>query len=218
MTEAKGEKIGEKTIDGVVCTGFKATHMGYPLTVWADKKTAQPVRIEMTMPLGEKQMTMVMDHFELDPPLDDALFSFDPPAGYTPTTQTITIPKLAELDAQIARLLKDCAEARGDGTFPASITDWSALIKKVVQDKPNDPKALNEIMTHVGVVTGMLYALPNGYGYAGKDVKLGDKDKIIFWHRPAKDATTVKAIFGDLRIEDVPVEKLPATTQPANAK
>jgi hypothetical protein len=84
-----------------------------------------------------------------------------------------------------------------------------------VKDRQNDPKALNDEMTRIGVVTGMLYALPDGYGYAGKGVTLGEKDKIIFWHRPAKNAATVKAIFGDLRIEDVPADKVPATTQAA---
>jgi hypothetical protein len=44
-------------------------------------------------------------------------------------------------------------------------------------------------------------------------VKLGDKDRIVFWYQLEK-SDKYRAIFGDLRVEDVTKDQLPAT-QPA---
>src|SRR6185369_5406906 len=96
-----GTPLGEKKIGDVECVGFQTTQTGHPATVWADKKTAEPVRIEMQFDLGGKKTTMVMDHFEIDPALDDALFSLDPPAEYKLTTQTMPLPKLGDLEQEI---------------------------------------------------------------------------------------------------------------------
>jgi hypothetical protein len=59
----------------------------------------------------------------------------------------------------------------------------------------------------------MLFSLPNGYTYAGKGVKLGEAGTMVFWYKP-KDSQKFRAIFGDLRIEEVNAEQIPAT-QPA---
>ena len=49
--------------------------------------------------------------------------------------------------------------------------------------------------------------------YAGKGVKLGEKDTPVFWYRPA-GSKTHKVIYGDLSIKDVAEEDLPRQEQP----
>jgi hypothetical protein len=52
------------------------------------------------------------------------------------------------------------------------------------------------------------FELKNAYGYAPKDVKLGDAGKILLWYHP-KGSEKYRAIFGDLHAEDVTVDRLP---------
>ena len=53
------------------------------------------------------------------------------------------------------------------------------------------------------------------HGYTGKGVTLGEKDTLIFWYRKDPRSPTYRAIFGDLRVEDVTEAQLP-TTRPAS--
>jgi len=207
-----GEALGGKAIDGIVAVGFRVNVGNRPMNVWADKKTALPLRVEMTFPMGGADATVVMDHFEIDPPLDDSLFSLDPPPGYTLSTLKIEIPKLGKVEEEVSALLKDQAELSG-GVFPPSLTDWASL-GLAAKDAGKD--AQMKLATRVGAISGMLFSLPDGYGYAGKDVKLGEKEKLVFWYREDKTSNTYHAVFGDLRMADVTADKLPSTEkQPA---
>lgn len=195
-----GEPAGEKEIDGVKVVGFRTGGAPSPWTIWADKKTAAPVRIEMTMFVNGGEAPMVMDKFVLDAPLDEKLFSLDPPEGYTLKEQTLTLPKMGELAADVADLLRAYSDAN-DGAFPAALTDWSAFNKS----GKNDP----QIAMKVGGVSGRLFGLPGGYGYRGKDVRRGERDKMVFWYKDL--AGKYRAVFGDLRVDEVAPDKLPST-------
>jgi hypothetical protein len=46
------------------------------------------------------------------------------------------------------------------------------------------------------------------HGYKPEGVKLGDRDKIIFWYRPDK-ADKYRAVYGDLHVADVTADQLP---------
>ncbi len=189
MSNVKGEAIGEKTIDGVAAKGFKATLGDRPVTVWADKKTADPVRVEMPVTIGAEpndNALMVFDHFVIDPPLDDSLFSTDAPTGYTLTTKKFDVSQMGELADNVAKLLADYADAT-DGTFPASLSDWAGIIKADADGTKKHPDKKYNFPEQIGMISGMLYSQPPGTsGYAGKGVKLGEKDKIVFWYQPAK--------------------------------
>jgi hypothetical protein len=50
---------------------------------------------------------------------------------------------------------------------------------------------------------------PGNYGYLGADAKLGEKDKIIFWYR-LPQSESYRAIFGDLRSEEITREQITA--------
>lgn len=205
----KPEPLGEQKVGGVVATGFRAPWNGLgTMVVWADAKTAQPVRIELTMQMAGKAVTSVMEHFELDPAIDASTFSTEVPAGYATETQQIdlTLATQGKVAEAVIAVLKAYADA-SDGALPADLNDWAALMK---MDKQG--KSLISPQT-IGAMSGQLFSLPGGYGYAGKGVKLGDAEKIVFWYRPA-NAEKYRAVFGDLRIEDVDASRIP-TTQPA---
>jgi hypothetical protein len=142
---------------------------------------------------------MVIDKFVLDAPLDENLFSLDPPEGYTLTESQLTLPKMGELAADVAELLRAYSDASG-GAFPVSLTDWAGINKMAKQDA--------QIAMKVGGVSGRLFGLREGYGYAGTTVRRGEKDKMVFWYKP-KDGKSYRAVFGDLRVEDVAEDKLP---------
>jgi outer membrane lipoprotein-sorting protein len=205
----KGEPLGEKEIDGIATVGFRVALGGRTMQIWADKKTAYPVRVEMTMAVRGNDAQMVMDKFVIDAPLDDSLFSLDPPAGYKLETKSIELPKIGEIAETVADLLKAYTAKSEGGVFPADLFDWYSLNKVLGTDnKDNAGK--------VGFVSGLLGGLESDeYSYAGKGAKLGEKDKIVFWHRP-EDSKTFRAVYGDLRIEEVTADKLPAT-QPVKA-
>jgi outer membrane lipoprotein-sorting protein len=200
LGQQKGEPLGERVIDGVKAVGFRATVGGEELTIWADKKTAAPVRVEQAVSMDGRGATMVMDHFVIDAPLDDALFSLDPPAGYKLTKSEMAMPEFGKLEEEVADLLRIYADANG-GAFPDRLTNWAAF---------NKIKGDPQLSMKVGGVSGRLFSLENGYGYAGNGVRRGAKDKIVFWYKP-DDAKTYKAVFGDLRVADVAEDKLPST-------
>ena len=50
----------------------------------------------------------------------------------------------------------------------------------------------------------------NGYGYCGTSVKLGEREKIVFWYR-VEGSERYRAIFGDLHGEDVSRERIQAS-------
>ena len=207
MSSTEAESLGEKTIDGVAVTGFKSSWgNGGTIVAWADKKSAEPIRIEMTMTMAGKPMTVVMDHFDMAPAIDDAMFSTTLPAGYKLVTQKIDVTnaskgKVAEAVAAVLKAYCDASE----GAFPASLDDWATLMKM-------DETAMKPLVDPqlIGAMSGQLFSLPGGYHYVGKGLKLGDKDAVVFWYTP-KDAKLSRAIYGDLRIADVQTATLPTT-------
>jgi hypothetical protein len=209
LGDGPAKPIGEKTIDGIAAKGFTTSYGGMPATVWADAKTAMPVQIDLVMPAGGQNMNMVMSDFKLGVPLDDSLFSLDLPAGYTLTKQTMTVPKLGKVEDEVARLIGDYAKLN-DNNFPDDLTYMYGIIKGYGNA---DEAARLDMASRISGIFAKLFSLPNGFGYAGKGAKLGEKDKIIFWIKPSPSDKTTRAIFGDLRVTDVPVESLP-TTQP----
>jgi hypothetical protein len=48
--------------------------------------------------------------------------------------------------------------------------------------------------------------------YAGKDVRLGDADKAIFWYRP-KASPACRVVYADLTVKEVEPDNLPSLQQ-----
>jgi len=77
------ETLPEKELAGHRVAGFKAPFTKDPsemATIWADAKTGDPVQVEFKHADGD---THVWSDFQVNVPLDDALFSLTPPEGYT---------------------------------------------------------------------------------------------------------------------------------------
>ncbi len=212
----KAKDLGEKEIDGRKVKGFVSSEQGPPTTVWADAKTGDPVRVEVEVPMMGKTSTMVMSDFVFNAPLDDALFSLEPPAGYrverSDMSKMLAAAKNASGEDHVIAILRAYAQL-GDGTLPPKIDDWSTFTKLIgnkaerAATKPTEKEM--ELMGHVGALTPFLMTLPkDDWAYLGEGVKLGEKDRIVFWYLDAK-TNTYRAVYGDLSAKEIEREALP---------
>ncbi|MCE5302290.1 MAG: zf-HC2 domain-containing protein [Planctomycetaceae bacterium] len=112
------ESLGNKQMDGRRVVGFRICHPGgTPFDLWGDAQTGLPVRVEMTTGMNDHMKT-TFSNFVFNTPMDESLFSVEPPAGYTVDRQKVdTAPRkekdLIEMFRQYAKLT--------DGTLPDSL-------------------------------------------------------------------------------------------------
>jgi hypothetical protein len=174
------------------------------------------VRIEIELPLMGKTSTMVMSDFVFNAPLDEALFSLEPPAGYrverSDLSKMLTAAKNASGEDHVIAILRAYAQL-GDGTFPPKIDDWSAFVKlignKAERTTTKPTEAEMELMGHVGALTPFLMTLPKeNWAYLGEGVKLGEKERIVFWYLDGK-TNKYRAVYGDLSAKEIEREGLP---------
>ena len=78
--DADIQDLGEKEINGQKAVGFYVKGLSRELTIWANKKTSLPIRIEFA---EGKTSTVVIKNIEFDVPLEESLVSMEVPAGYT---------------------------------------------------------------------------------------------------------------------------------------
>ena len=204
------QELGEQEIDGRKAVVFEARGHNQGVKIWADPKTALPIRIELT--LG--QMFSIMKNFQINPQIDDSLVSMDVPAGYTLDKTEFDMTDVTEQD--FIESLRIWAKVMRDGTFPEEIGTENAmkqmplLGEKMMALNLPEPEA-SQMGMNFG--KGMIFhqILETGGGqwhYAGNGVKLGDADKAIFWYRP-EGSETYRVIYGDLSVKDVAPENLP---------
>ncbi len=218
LVDKTGKSIGKKQIGGVEAQGYRVTiETGQELTIWANLKTRQPVRIDVTTKLGGQTQQGSISDIEVDPKLDDSLFSLEPPQGYALQKASLTAnddkddgtPEMA-----VAKLLRTYAEKSG-GSFPTRLDDWSSYDKQfqtIGIKGATDPAMIHLVNLLVRVQIFMLER-KGDYGYKADGVKLGDTNKMIFWYKP-KDKQTYRALFGDLHAADVTADHLPAVEKP----
>ena len=215
--DADIQDLGEKEINGQKAVGFyvKGFHDG--LTIWANKKTSLPIRIEF----AEGKTSTVIKNIEFDVPLEESLVSMEVPAGYTLKDIAIHIEAAPDnlpynaTEEDLVESLRIWAEIILDGAFPDAIgTDH--FIKQAA------PLGYKMASLRLPVSEGeqLFFKFQKGmiflqkfefgvkWGYAGKGVKLGDADKIILWYQP-QGSNTYRAIYGDLRVAEVAEEDLP---------
>jgi hypothetical protein len=205
----KVENQGRQDLNGTDCIVFVAQDGSQTITIWASIETASPIRIEYITP----NMRAITDNMQFDVELDESRFSMDVPDGYT--TQDTGIDFSNASESGFIETLRIWAEVIEDGQFPEGIG-----LEDVVKIGPKFEEGLKragytkEEELEVGTRWGQGYVFIRffkGQGkwhYAGKNVKLGDGSKAIFWYQP-QDSETWRVIYGDLRIEDVATENLP---------
>jgi hypothetical protein len=212
LAAQNGEPIEDRQINGVTAKGFRTKSFGFPASLWVDPATKMPLRVEIEFTMGKQKMNAVMSDFVFDAPLDDRLFSLDPPQGYTLKDATPLVVD-TDLGDAVVTMLGAYAAASG-GTFPASLTDSTDLAKMLAGHMKNGQfdDGGRKLMTSLGVVMGTMISLKQGtdYDYTPDGVKLGESDKRIFWYHQ-KEKNTYRAIDGDLHITDVAPADLPIT-------
>jgi hypothetical protein len=228
--DADIQDLGEKEINGQKAVGFYVKGLGsIELTIWANKKTSLPIRIEFTE--GKTStVTTVIKNIEFDVPLEESLVSMEVPADYTLKDNLIRIhikdtapDNLPEeqldlsnaTEEDLVESLRIWAEIILDGAFPDAIgTDHFMKQMAVLGYKVASlglPDSEVEQL-RFKFINGMIFLqeleFGGKWGYAGKGVKLGDADKIILWYQPI-GSQTYRVIYGDLSIRDVAPDNLP---------
>jgi outer membrane lipoprotein-sorting protein len=219
LAQKKGEPAGEKKIGNIQAQGFRVKEeMGYEQVIWVDPQTRSPVQVEISGKFGGGQaFRNTVSDFQLDPKLDDSLFSLEPPQGYALQKVSLAVPADEDdgkPETAVAKLLRMYAERSG-GQFPRRIDDWFDYGEKLKGMKfqgPTDPNMMR-LVNLVSRVQILLLESRKDYGYKPEGVKLGDADKILFWYKP-KGKDTYRALFGDLHAADVTADRLPAAEKP----
>jgi len=203
------EELGEQEIDGQKAVGFVIRGPNEEVKIWADPKTALPIRMELSI----GQMFVILKNFQFDPPIDDSLMSMEVPAGYTLEETDFSMGDANEED--FIESLRIWAKVIGDGTFPEAIGTENAMKQiPLLGQKLGTLNLSKDDATQMGMsfAKGMLFhqLLETGgkWHYAGQGVKLGDASKAIFWYQP-EGSEIWRVIYGDLRAEDVAPENLP---------
>ena len=217
--EASGATpVGESDVNSRHAKGFEISQEGQKAIVWADAKTGEPLRLEMSIRTtpAEKPISVVMDHLAINPTLDDALFSTAVPPGYAQQRMDLTVPTGEPGEKDVVEFLRQYAAAF-DGNFPPGLqpAEWAASLKlklttgaKTQAPATAPSQQTMQLFVLSGRVTRFLGALPHGYHYAGKAVRLGQGDKPIFWYK-SDDSDNDRVVYGDLRVATVPAGDLP---------
>jgi hypothetical protein len=203
------EELGEQEIDGQKAIGFAATGQNNEeVKVWADPKTALPIRVELRV----GQFFAIMKNFQFDVPVDDSLVSMEVPPGYALHQTTFDLTKATEQD--FIEGLRVWTRVH-DGMFPEALSTEVTMKKapmlseKLAQLNLPEEKIGRMMMTYVrGMLFLQMLERQSPFQYAGNGVKLGEADKAIFWYQP-KGSETWRVIYGDLSVRDVAQENLP---------
>ena len=202
------EELGEQEIDGQRAIGFVSRGPNEEVKIWADAKTALPIRIELRV----GQFFSILKNFQFDVPIEDSLISMDVPEGYTLQETQFDLSGSTEQD--FIEGLRIWTRVH-DGMFPEAVGTENTmkqvplLAEKIAQLNLSDDETTQMMMKYV---RGMLFIQTlerqsQGH-YAGEGVKLGDAGKAIFWYQP-EGSQTWRVVYGDLSVKDMATENLP---------
>ncbi len=189
------------------------------MTLWADLHTARPIRIELDMPAMKTQG--VLDNFRYDVPLDSALFSLKPPAGYLTLKMGVAVPA----EDGLIQTLRAVAEQR-NGMFPLELGINREVIEALQASAEPDIDAIagsseeqaaevlfSTLALEQKYMQGLLFYLSlkpeNEAHYAGGGVKLGTPNRPIFWYRPS-GSKQFRVIYADLHVQQISADEAKA--------
>jgi len=128
----KRESLGAKDIDGRHVVGVRITFPGEVMSIWGDPQTGAPVRIESTDAFTHGKVTI--SNFVFNVPLDEALFSVEPPAGYEVTRIQVHVSNSSPFkEKDLIDLFRYYSACNG-GRFP-ELLDMRWLNSVVCQEK-----------------------------------------------------------------------------------
>lgn len=221
LAQKDGEPLGEKEIGGIRVRGFRVKETNGETLVWVDPQKKIPVLVEMNGRSGDLDYHITFSDIRLDPPLDEAMFRMEPPAGYT--LRKVNARLNMPFEEAVVRVLRNYTNLSG-GQFPAKLNDFgdyaklAERIKKAQAKKDEskkaetktriDPKVIEEAIA-AAIVGASCEEYKGRYGYRPDGVKLGDAKAILFWYQP-EGATRYKVVYGDLHIGEATAAELPA--------
>lgn len=207
------ESLGRREIDGRTLDGFEVRQDGATTRVWVDARTGQLVRAELGFG-SAPGMNVILSDFQLDAPLDDSLFSLEPPQGYTSVQVSADASQVGERD--FIELLRLWSNWTVDASFPPIV--GSPEIAKIAVQMAREGKFVGPYAPAYGqekqpqiMYRGFVFVgqLPTGtWRYAGQNVSFGDPAVPIFWYQPA-GSPTWRVIYADLHVADVDAANLP---------
>ena len=202
------EELGEQEIDGQRAIGFVSRGPNEEVKIWADAKTALPIRIELRV----GQFFSILKNFQFDVPIEDSLISMDVPEGYTLQETQFDLSGSTEQD--FIEGLRIWTRVH-DGRFPEAISteiimkQVPLLAEKIDQLNLSDDETTQMMMKFVrGMLFLQILERQSSFQYAGNGVKLGEADKAIFSYQP-EGSESWRIIYGDLSVRDVAQENLP---------
>jgi outer membrane lipoprotein-sorting protein len=212
LGEKNGEPAGEKILGAVRARGYRVQEHGQDLTVWVDPQKRLPLLIEIAGRIGTTEFRFAMADIQLDPRLDESLFSLEPPGGYALRKAGANLFMTTE--ESVVRVLRTYA-AGDEGTFPPSLDDLAAFRKAFAKKKAKsafEPEGF-ELAAAMARVAAFTHDPNSRFGYKAEGVKLGDANTIIFWYQPVGE-TKYRAVYGDLHVGDVSADRLPEKPKP----
>ncbi len=206
----KTESLGQQEIDGRRVVGFRISGSGAVVSLWGDPKTGTPVRIEST-DATIPYLKVTMSDFVLNVPMDDSLFSVEPPEGYQVTVgQYQTTDDSPAKERELIEMFRYYSEVSG-GRFPEVLDlEWIAdtvrheewWVRNLrLSHKPTAKREQGEHTIERGMQFTALLPKEADVHYAGKGFSLGALHKPIFWYRP-EDATKYRVIDADLSVRE----------------
>jgi outer membrane lipoprotein-sorting protein len=216
--------VGKREIDGQTVVGFFAQCSMGDMTLWADPRTAKPVRIKLNMPAMKAHA--VLNDFHYNVRLDPSLFRLEPPPGYLAQKMDVGLP----LEQGLIQTLRTVAEER-NGMFPKElgmnreVMDALEAIAEPDIDAiaaSGDEQAAEVILSTLPLeqkyMQGILFYLSlqpqNEAHYAGGGVKLGTPNRPIFWYKPT-GSKRFRVIYADLHVNEMSADEV--KTLPASA-
>ena len=205
--------LGEEQIEGHTAIGYHVRKADLNATVWADRDTKMPLRMEVL----DEPLNITMSNIKFNVPLDEKLFDTETPEGYSVKTIRRDMSEPDEQD--LIESFRIWSEHM-DGGFPSkmhrsAVNEFMQYQQQKTKEKGVEP-SIDDVTRLQQLITDMTHGFPfvealpaeSDWHYAGKDVKYGQADKPIFWYRP-KDSGTYRVIYGDLSVKDVAPEDLP---------
>jgi hypothetical protein len=216
-------ELGRDVIDGEPVVGFKVDgrKLGFEspqgkdaseaaMEIWVNELTQRPARIvvHVPMPGAQKPMSVVMDQFEWDKPLDAAIFEPDIPDDYVKLDVKFRTPS----EETLLYALEKIGELSG-GRYTSSlqtVTTISELAEMLSDEARAEIAGKGEqgmMQTALEVASGCAYYMKlvrqgSEPEYFGKTVTADDADEVLLRWR--LDDGNMRVIYGDLHVETVP--------------
>ena len=202
------QRLDRRMVEGRELDGFVVFLEGDEYTIWLDPVTNSLARVEYDASVGGSGLgKTIMKDFRFDVPLDEALFSYDPPPGYSTTDLASLLPKTGvplASEETLVEALRGFTKLSG-GKFPKSLSNWSDWFDVREDSESEEAKMLT---ARLGVIFIFLSDMAKeDYEYLGDGKSTDDDRSIVFWHRTEDGA--LRAVYSDLSVTEIDESELP---------